>query len=66
MADTGRFAADGLVYFDLPNEEITQLKTYTATYKFRLGDSWVDGEIVPFTLYNEFDDEYSLLEVIVR
>lgn len=65
VADTSDFEEDGLVFFELPEDDITELKTYTATYKFRLGDGWESGNIVPFTLYNDVEG-YSLVNVIVR
>lgn len=51
VANTDFFVSEGVVFFELPEDEITQLKTYTATFKFRLGDSWESGNIVPFTVF---------------
>lgn len=64
MAITRWWESDSEVYFLLPADEITQLKTYTATYKFRLGDDWVSGDIVPFTVYTDNDND--VVNVIVR
>lgn len=64
VADTSAFEEDGLVFFELPEDEITRLKTYTATFKFRLGDSWDSGNIVPFTVF--VDNVPEVVNVIVR
>ena len=50
----------GTFFFALPEDEITHLKTYTATFKFRLGNDWDSGAIVPFTVLTDsfFYPEY--------
>jgi hypothetical protein len=50
VAANDPFVAGGIVYFELPADGITALKVYTATFKFRLGNDWQSGDIVPFTL----------------
>ena len=63
--DTSDFDDNGDVFFELPEDGIELLKKYTATFKFRLGDDWVSGETVPFTLYNDLGAD-SVVNVIVR
>ena len=65
MADTSSFEDTGLVSFALPEDEIMQLKTYTAIFKFRLGDDWSSGDIVPFFASTQASGVISL-NVIVR
>ena len=71
VADTESFNPNGddsLVFFELPRDEITQLKKYTAIFKYRLGDEWESGAIVPFevgTLDGE-EEKLEYVSVIVR
>jgi len=64
VANTDDFVPEGVVFFELPEDEITQLKTYTTIFKFRLGDSWESGNIVPFTVF--VDGVPEVVNVIVR
>ena len=67
VADTGFFEAAGLVFFELPRGEITQLKTYTAIFKFRLGDDWDSGDIATFDVGTRNGVEVTTpVSVIVR
>jgi len=66
VADTSFFEDIGLVLFALPEDEITQLKTYTAIFKFRLGDDWKSGDIVPFFAGTQASTDNISLNVIVR
>ncbi len=63
--DTSDFDDDGSVFFDLPVDGVELLKKYTATFKFRLGDEWESGDIVPFSLFNDLSDA-TVVNVIVR
>jgi hypothetical protein len=65
VVDTSDFEDDGTVFFDLPEDGVELLKKYTATFKFRLGDEWESGAIVPFSLFNELSDTI-VVNAIVR
>lgn len=64
VADTSDFVDDALIVFDVPAADITPLKTYTFTIKYRLGDDWDSGNIVP--IWVSFLDLIEVLNVVVR
>jgi hypothetical protein len=65
VADTSDFEESGGVFFELPEDGITQLKRFTATFKFRLGDEYDSGDIVSFVA-GTFETGPVFLNAIVR
>jgi hypothetical protein len=64
VANTSDFEDNGLVFFEVPEDGLTELKKYTGSFKFRLGDGWKSGDLVFFKAFTTGTTNF--VRVIVR
>jgi hypothetical protein len=64
VADTVDFEERGLVFLEVPEDGLTELKKYTGSFKFRLGDGWNSGDLVFFEAFTTGTTNF--VSVIVR
>jgi hypothetical protein len=66
VANTSDFEDNGLVFFEVPEDGLTELQKYTGSFKFRLGDGWKSGDIAYFGVTIPDTDFESVVSAIVR